>query len=131
MSLENSEPEQADQSMNDSPQIEAILSDLTEICCGMLESEENAGDERVTALVQSLSTNGWERHSADSAPLSTVLKNRVKEKCQEPAMHRGAMIDGIVDKIQRAYDDASRMRSSAPKGKEQKEAQPMPPKTAT
>ena len=70
--------------------------------------------DELKPLIASLSTNGWDRHSADLPPLSTVVEIRTRERCQEPAMHRGGALENLCVKIQEAYDDYTRYRSSAP-----------------
>lgn len=112
--------------MDTTPEIEAILADLTELCCTALSADGELDQSRVNELVESLSTNGWKRHSEGEPPLATVLKDRIKQQCKEPAMHRGAAIDGIIAKVQDAYEDASRMETSSPS---EKTPQAMPPRT--
>lgn len=109
--------------MDTSPQIEAVLNDLAGHCCSVLNQDGVLNDDLIDQLVLNLSTCGWERHRADSAPLSDQLKDRIKDQCREPAMHRGGMIDGMVDKIQRAYNDKSRYRQSSPKDDGETQAQ--------
>ncbi len=113
--------------MDTTPEIEATLASLTQLCCDGFDGNKPLDLDRVDALTKNLSTNGWERHSSGSAPLSTILKTRVKSACQEPAMHRGAELDGMVAKIQAAYRKASRMEASSPGDENQQ--QPMPPRT--
>ncbi len=113
--------------METNPEIEATLNELTELCCDALSSDSVLDTDRVKSLTSNLSTNGWQRHSSESAPLSTILKNRIKDRCREPAMHRGAVIDGLVKTVQSAYESASRMQASSPGNENQ--SQPMPPRT--
>lgn len=107
-------------------QIEAILDELAELCCQALTSGSTLDAERRDELVQSLSANGWERHEP-SQPLSTEIKKRVKDRCREPGMHRGAAIDGLTEQIEKAYQDYSRYRTSAPQ--QENDDDPMPPRT--
>jgi hypothetical protein len=100
-----------------SPEINAILDDLTRLCCDALQPGGMLDHDRVRSLAANLSTNGWERHTTKFPPLSDLLKDRIKKSCLEPAMHRGAMIDGIVGEVQKLYADASRYQASAPKTK--------------
>lgn len=113
--------------MNTTPEIEATLNELTEMCCGVLSSEATLDSDRVKSLTQNLSTNGWQRHTSDAPPLSTILKNRIKEQCVEPAMHRGAAIDGVVQQVQAAYKKASAMHASSPS--DDNHSQAMPPRS--
>jgi len=101
--------------MSDStPQIEAILDELTAVCCEALEADKTLDEQRVARLVDSLSKNGWKRHSRDAPPLATVLENRVRERCREPAIHRGASVESVTQKVQRAYNNQSRYEASSP-----------------
>jgi hypothetical protein len=111
--------------MNYTPEIEAILADLTDLCCTALRPDSELEQSRVDELAKSLSANGWKRHSKDTGPLSDVLKARIKDRCKEPAMHRGAAIDGLVATVQHAYENASRMEASGP---DNKPPQAMPPR---
>ncbi len=113
--------------MRSTPEIESILAELTDVCCEALRASGHLDPSRVQGLVASLSVNGWERHSEGDAPLSAVLSDRVKVECAEPAMHRGAALQGIVDSIQDAYNSASRMVSSTPSDSNHSEA--MPPRS--
>lgn len=110
--------------MQTTPQIEAILDELTELCCDSLDSNTVSDADRLDQLVLNLSTNGWERHNEGSPPLSVLLKERMKDRCREPAMHRGGELDGIVSKVQKAYDNAAQFRSSAPGSENEAEAKP-------
>lgn len=112
--------------MQTTPEIEAILNDLTDLCCTALSADAELDRSRIDELVASLSTNGWKRHSEGEAPLPTLLKDRITQRCKEPAMHRGAAVDGIVAKVQEAYESVSRMDASSPSDKP---PQAMPPRT--
>lgn len=96
------------------PQIDAILDDLTTLCCQALTAGDILDQQRVDELVESLSQNGWKRHSENYPPLATVLEQRVRERCREPAMHRGAEVESLTQKVQRAYDNHSRYQASSP-----------------
>lgn len=101
--------------MSDStPQIEAILDELAELCCEALASEATLNGNRVGELVQSLSTNGWERHSDELAPLGTIIEKRVLSRCQEPSMHRGAALGALISEVQQKYDAAKPDSANAP-----------------
>ncbi len=112
--------------MQTSPEIEATLSNLTELCCDALQDDGEFNDEQAERLTMNLATNGWKQHSKHGPPLSSVLKDRIRTHCPEPAIHRGAAIDGIVAKVHRLYEQTSRFRDSAPND-DSPEA--MPPRT--
>jgi len=98
----------------DSPELEAVLQSLVSLTCDAMKADGNLDPDQVDQLVRALSTNGWKRHESGREPLSVVLKQRAREACPEPAIHRGGGLDGIVGQIQKAYNDASRYDASAP-----------------
>ncbi|TWU02107.1 hypothetical protein [Neorhodopirellula pilleata] len=100
--------------MDTTPQIEAILDKLADHCCAVINQDETYDATQVNKLVTSLSVNGWRRHSDTASPLSVTLKNRMKDRCREPSIHRGGLLDGMVEKVQAAYDDVARYDSSSP-----------------
>lgn len=100
--------------MQTNPEIEATLNNLTELCCDALQDDGEFNDEQAERLVTNLATNGWKQHSKNGPPLSVVLKDRIRTQCPEPAIHRGAAIDGIVSKVHRLYESASRFADSVP-----------------
>lgn len=99
---------------NTTTEIQAILDELTAICCRAMQKDGQFDRDRVHALVKSLSINGWKQHNDTGGPLATILERRVRESCQEPAMHRGAELRSLVDQIGSAYDQVSRYEASAP-----------------
>ncbi|MCM2371650.1 hypothetical protein [Aporhodopirellula aestuarii] len=111
--------------MSSNPEIEATLEQLTELCCDAIKEGGEFQHELAEQLVTNLSTNGWKRHSKDGPPLSNVLKDRIREECPEPAIHRGAAIDGVVGEVQSLYDRASRYEDKTPG----ESNQAMPPRT--
>jgi len=103
--------------MDTTPQIEAILDKLADHCCSVINQHDSYDAGQVKELVNNLSVNGWQRH-ADS-PLAVILKKRMKDRCQEPAMHRGGLLDGMVEKVQDAYNDTMRYDASSPQTQNQ------------
>jgi len=115
-------------------QIDAILNDLAGLCCEATEPGGTLDVERRDRLVEALSTNGWERHRDKDEPLSTVIKNRVLERCKEPGMHRGAAIEGLAKEIEETYREYARFRASTPDSNRPSEkgegkGSKMPPRT--
>ncbi len=96
------------------PQIETILDDLTTLCCNALHADGRLDHDRMTQLVESLSINGWKRHSEENAPLSAILQQRVRHNCRETATHRGAELESVAIEVQQAYDRVSRYSTSTP-----------------
>ncbi|TWT66594.1 hypothetical protein [Allorhodopirellula solitaria] len=112
--------------MQNTPEIEATLSQLTDLCCDALQGDGEFNDEQAERLTVNLATNGWKQHSKEGPPLSTVLKDRVRTQCPEPAIHRGAAIDGVVAKVSRLYEQASRFDDHAP---DNESPESLPPRT--
>lgn len=105
------------------PQIEAILDDLADLCCEGMSDGQVFDTDRAKQLVTSLSTNGWLRHNQDGPPLSTVIEKRTIARCQEPSMHRGGALENLTRQIQEMYDDISHYSQSAPDDEERTQAQ--------
>lgn len=112
--------------MHTNPEIEATLSNLTDLCCDALQDDGEFNDEQAERLAANLATNGWKQHSKDSPPLAIILKDRIRTQCPEPAIHRGAAIDGIVGKVQRLYESTSRFEEKVP---DRGATESMPPRT--
>lgn len=97
---------QSDDKLN--PELEAQLSELTEISCECLKGEAYPED-RVQALAEAMVRSGGCRKL--DLPLGEVLKSRMKETCRDDAMHRGAEITAITDRIQDDFRQASEAES--------------------
>lgn len=93
-------------------ELEAQLEALTEICCEALKGETDIDPKRVEQLAKALLKSGYER--GDHKPLSAELEQRVRERCKEPAIHRGAEIKSITEAVQAEYDKAVRWQSEQP-----------------
>lgn len=120
-----------DQTMT--PELTAIIDDLAKICGAAMEDGEVLDQDEMERLVESLATNGWERHSQDLPPISTVIETRTREIAKEPAIHRGGELEALCRRIQESYNKVSRYRSSTPESSkpasEDASSQPMPPRT--
>ncbi len=79
--------------MNLTPQIESILTEMTKLCCEALGKDGELDTDRLEELAESLSANGWERHSDGEGPLSRHLEDRIKQECP------GAKVSGGVSNI--------------------------------
>ncbi|WP_145074648.1 hypothetical protein [Aureliella helgolandensis] len=115
------------------PQIEAILRDLTDWVSDSLAGKSKPTDERIDALTESLATNGWMRHQPAQGTLSDAIERRVRDQSRLDVMNRGAALRGLLNRIQESYDRYSDMRSSVPNQQlpigERPENQPHPPVT--
>ncbi len=95
-------------------EIEAQLQALTDLCCDALNGE--ALDlERTDQLTKSLLMSGFVHE--ENKPLQPELESRVREACREPAMHRGAEIKAVTDKVQSSLNKHVRWESKQPEGK--------------
>lgn len=113
--------------MKITPQIESILAEMTQLCCDALGGDTELDVDRLKDLAESLSANGWERHSHGEGPLSKHLEHRIKQECPEQAMHRGAAIDSLVDRVQSLLDSESRRFAKVPD--QSNEGQSLPPRS--
>jgi hypothetical protein len=50
----------------------------------------------------------------EGANLQVDIENRVKDKCREPAMHRGGALSSITGQLQTKFDDLKRWESRQP-----------------
>lgn len=99
--------------MDHTPEIEAILNDLTDLCVDASSGDSTLNNARIDALVAALAMNGWERKSGDSAPLSVVLRKRIDQLAPTTSKH-AEMLEGILTQVQKAYDHEVRFRTSVP-----------------
>ena len=90
-------------------QIEDLLSKMARRCCESVQGESDLTDEEIQEMVASLSTNGWQRHKDDQAPLAVEIENRVKEQgCPAVETHPReitAMTERIAQSYQRYADE--------------------------
>lgn len=94
--------------------LEDILQDLADMCYEALNDHEALDQDRLHALVQSLVTNGWERHAQHEEPLKTQIENRVKAKNGDEIRFHSEQVIALTGQIQKAYEDANRFQSSTP-----------------
>lgn len=118
--------------MSNTPEIEAILKDLTDLCIDAAKGEGTLNQSRIDALTESLALNGWERKSGDREPLSVILRKRIDQAVTTSFKH-AEMLEGVLSHVQKAYEHAVRFRTSVPPDSrplaEQTENQAAPPLT--
>ena len=101
--------------MNDAtPEIEQILTELTQMCREALLDSVPLDYDRVEQLAGALSNNGWKRHNAYNAPLSVQLTSRVVDSLDRQPVHHKAELEGIANQIQQAYDRVAKFNTSMP-----------------
>lgn len=100
--------------MQVTPEIDAILNELCELCYEAISGEQPFDVDRAGQLVKSLAANGWQRHQEHDAPLGSLLKDRVRDTYLEQAMHRGAELEGLAHEIQQMFNNATRYQTRTP-----------------
>lgn len=121
--------------MKNTPEIDAILSELTVICIDAAKGDTATTSPRIEALVGSLATNGWERKQHEQEPLSAVLRKRVDASpSSDRIQSHGELLEGVLTQIQKSYDHAIRFRNTVPEEMRapaaSKRSQTLPPHTA-
>lgn len=94
-------------------EIEAQLQALTEMCCESMEGDQALDVDRMDQLTKALLMSGYSHQP--SQPLSAELEGRVREQCREPAIHRGAEIKGLTEKVEGSFQKHVRWESRQPK----------------
>lgn len=94
------------------PQIESQLDSLAELCCAALQGGDPIASEKTDKLLRGLLMSGFSRKS--SAPLLKEIETRVKDRCSEPAMHRGGALSSISDQLQKRYENVARWYANQP-----------------
>lgn len=103
------------------PQIEAALDGLAELVCESLQGDQPTVGDRSEGLLKTLLMSGYDRKSKSS--LMMDIENRVKDRCREPAMHRGGALSSISKQLSDKFQDLARWESKTPDDKS-------PPKAA-
>ena len=96
------------------PEIDAILNELAQLCVARIENNEPFDDDRALRLVQSLKVNGWERHSSHDKPLRDQLRDRVFDALPHSAHPRRSELDGLLGQIQHQYNAANQFETRLP-----------------
>ncbi|KAA5542618.1 hypothetical protein FYK55_13870 [Roseiconus nitratireducens] len=94
------------------PEIEQQLDTLAELCCDTLTGGEPMLAERSDALLKSLLMSGFARKQGRD--LRSEIESRVKDRCQERAIHRGGALTSLTDKLQKQFDDLAQRDSEQP-----------------
>jgi hypothetical protein len=100
--------------MDTTPEIEAILHDLADLCMQATNGESASSSDRMDSLVNALAMNGWERKSVETEPLSVHLRKRVEDATPTRPTYHAEQLEGVLQKIQKSYDHAVRYRTSVP-----------------
>jgi hypothetical protein len=100
--------------MDMTPEIDAILRDLTDLCIQATNGDGASSSDRIDSLVNSLAMNGWERKSGETEPLSVQLRQRVEAATPTRPKTHAEQLEGVIQQIQKSYDRAVRFRSSIP-----------------
>lgn len=106
------------------PQIEATLRDLSEMCLGSIQDSEPFDDQRARLLVENLKMNGWDRYAQDQKPLRDQLRERVFDALPGTTHPRRGELDGLISKIQTMYNAANHFDTKLPVEDQRVEQEP-------
>lgn len=109
------------------PQIETILDELAALVCRSLEGQEAGYVERRDHLLKTLVMSGYV-WKADQTVMQQV-EHRVKDRCREPAMHRGGALSSITSELETRFAKIARWESKTP-ASAKSPADQSPPKAA-
>ena len=96
------------------PQIEAILDDLAQMCRASMVDSEQFDDGRVERLVETLKLNGWDRHASEQKPLRDQLRDRVFDLLPQNSHPRRGELDALLHRIQSLYQTANQYKTKLP-----------------
>lgn len=116
------------------PQVEATLRELSEMCLGSIQNSEPFDDQRARRLVENLKMNGWDRYAQDQKPLRDQLRDRVFDALPGTTHPRRSELDGLLADIQAMYTAANHFDTKLPVEDRRVEQEPrdqaQPPHTA-
>lgn len=109
------------------PQIEQTLDELADLICRSLQGQENDLVGRRDSLLKTLVMSGfvWK---ADQTVMQQV-EHRVKDRCREPAMHRGGALSSMTSELETQFAEIARWESNTP-DEAKSSAEESPPKAA-
>ena len=94
------------------PEIESQLDILTAVCCDQMGERSGEDTDRVSAVLKSLLIGGFKRIS--EKPLGVCVEERVVDRCREPAIHRRAELNNILQTMQRDFDKMAQQQTEQP-----------------
>ena len=94
------------------PEMEAHLNELATICCERLEGGRDHAGGRSALLLKSLLMSGYVRR--ESGSFQAELERRVKDRCFECAMHRGAALESLSGELSAKLRELARWESTSP-----------------
>jgi len=94
------------------PQIDGQLEKLAELCCQSLEGKQPSTSDESEALLKAMLMSGYARMEGRS--LQQDIEARVKEKCREPAMHRGGELSAMTGELSKKFTALKRWESQQP-----------------
>ncbi|HBN75866.1 MAG TPA: hypothetical protein DD473_08620 [Planctomycetaceae bacterium] len=100
---------------NMNSQCESQINALVDLCCETLQGDQSNLDQRKDKLIKSLVMSGYTRHEGPS--LQAELQSRIKEKCPDPAIHRGSELAGVTNHLQEIYEEVVRFETKLPHGR--------------
>ena len=109
------------------PQIEATLDELANLICQSLQGKEEDFVGRRDPLLKTLVMSGFAGKEGQS--IVQQVENRVKDRCGDPAMHRGGALSSMTSELGAKFEEISRWESKTPK-ESKSPGQESPPKAA-
>ncbi len=102
------------------PQIESALDDLADLVCETFRNDSQDLNERTDGLLKTLLMSGYTRKAGSSLPVE--IEKRVKDRCGEPAMHRGGALSSITAKLSQKLHTLAQWESRSPQDKKSAKA---------
>ena len=109
------------------PQIEATLEELADLVCQSLEGKDDGLIDRRDDLLKTLVMCGYARKKGRS--VVQEVETRVKDRCGDPAMHRGGALSSMTSELGAKLEEISRWESNRPE-EAKSPADQAPPKAA-
>ncbi|MCA9134748.1 MAG: hypothetical protein KDA45_16385 [Planctomycetales bacterium] len=95
------------------PELESQVDALAELCCNILQGQENDSSGQAQPLLQALVHGGYARLS--DVNLQTRLESRAVEKCREKAIHRRGELAAIAGQMQQEFEALVKWKTQTPR----------------
>lgn len=92
------------------PEVNAILDTLADLCCDAAAGNSEALDRRSSDLLKALVINGFDRVNAGS--FDSELQKRVASSCSEGSKHHAEQRTSIIRRLNDEYQSLTRWTSS-------------------
>ncbi len=92
------------------PEVEAILDTLADLCCDAAAGSSEALDRRSSDLLKALVMNGFDRVNVGS--FVSELQKRMTNACNEESKHHAEQRTSIIRRLKNEYQSLTRWTSS-------------------